>query len=75
MIKCYVGTKIIRAEPAEQAGKPGYTVYYPDGYTSWSPTAVFEIAYREITNHERQLIDMTTAEASVAAISDGGPDL
>ncbi len=74
MIKCYVGTKIIRAEPHKQDGKPGYRVYYPDAYTSWSPTEVFEVAYREITQHERQLIDMTDAEASIAAISDGDPE-
>lgn len=74
MIKCYVGTKVIRAEPHDQDGKAGYRVYYPDGYTSWSPKAVFEVAYREITQHERQLIDMTDAEASIAAISDGDPE-
>lgn len=28
----------------------GYKVVYPDGYTSWSPKAVFEEAYRETTN-------------------------
>lgn len=75
MIKCYVGTKIIKAEPASKDGQLGYTAYYPDGYTSWSPKDVFEIAYREITFHERQIIEMTDAETSVAAISDGGADL
>lgn len=52
-MKRYIGTKIIQAEPqakdygpTEQQGQPGYTVVYPDGYTSWSPAAAFEEAYR-----------------------------
>ncbi len=32
----------------EGEDKPGYTVVYPDGYTSWSPADVFEKAYIEI---------------------------
>ncbi len=54
-MKTYIGTKIIQAEPraknygpVEQQGQPGYTVIYPDGYTSWSPAAAFEAAYIEI---------------------------
>lgn len=53
-MKRYIGTKIIHAEPrikdygpTEQQGQHGYTVVYPDGYTSWSPAAAFEEAYRE----------------------------
>ncbi|TAM07238.1 MAG: DUF2829 domain-containing protein [Paraburkholderia sp.] len=49
----FIGTKIIHAEPraknygpSEQHGEPGYSVVYPDGYTSWSPKAAFEEAYR-----------------------------
>ena len=49
----YIGTKIIQAEPLtknydppETNGQPGYKVVYPDGYTSWSPAAAFEEAYR-----------------------------
>ena len=52
-MKRYIGTKIIQAEPrakdygpTEQQGQPGYTVVYPDGYTSWSPFTAFEEAYR-----------------------------
>lgn len=47
----FIGTKIIHAEPCaknygppEGHGQPGYTV--ADGYTSWSPAAEFEEAYR-----------------------------
>jgi hypothetical protein len=54
-VKTYIGTKIIQAEPreknygpVEQQGQPGYTVVYPDGYTSWSPAAAFEGAYIEM---------------------------
>lgn len=75
MLKCYIGTKIIKAEPCDRDSRAGYTVYYPDGYTSWSPKDTFEAAYREISFHERQLIEMTDAEASIAQISDGDPDL
>lgn len=53
-MKTYIGTKIINAEPQlknygppETHGQPGYKVVYPDGYTSWSPAAAFEEAYRE----------------------------
>lgn len=46
MMKTYIGTKIIQAEPAMKGETPGYFVKYPDGYTSWSPKAVFEEAYR-----------------------------
>ena len=35
----------------------GYKVIYPDGYISWSPKEQFEIAYREITNSEKGLIN------------------
>lgn len=72
--KAYVGTKIIQAQPADKDGKPGYTVLYPDGYASWSPKATFEAAYRLISHHERQIIEMTDAEAQISAISDGDPD-
>lgn len=55
-MKTYIGTKIIQAEPqaknygtTETHGQPGYKVVYPDGYTSWSPAAAFEEAYRETT--------------------------
>lgn len=42
----YIGTKEVTAWPAEKDGKPGYSVKYADGYTSWSPQAAFEEAYR-----------------------------
>jgi hypothetical protein len=75
MLKAYVGTKIIQAEPQQhQDGREGYSVIYPDGYSSWSPKETFEAAYREISFHERQLIEMTDLEAQVAQISDGDPD-
>ena len=35
----------------------GYLVIYPpDNYKSWSPKAVFDSAYREITDGELELI-------------------
>ena len=40
------------------AKKPqdGYKVMYPDGYISWSPKEQFEIAYREVTDSERNFL-------------------
>lgn len=71
-MESYVGCKIIHAEemnlddfnanfdrviPAsEHTSKEGYHVVYPDGYDSWSPKNVFEVAYRKITKSEKALI-------------------
>ncbi len=58
MLKTYIGTKIIQAEPALKEGETrtlGYRVIYPDGYVSWSPKAVFEEVYREITGAEASI--------------------
>ena len=68
--KLYVGAKLIRAYPMDEHSfikahrdgdttknfnRPGYLVKYPDGYISWSPKDVFENAYREVTDSEREL--------------------
>lgn len=56
-MKTYIGTKIIRAVPdKDKSGKDGYKVIYADGYESWSPKDVFEMAYREITSEEKSLL-------------------
>lgn len=52
-MKRYIGLKIIQGEPqGKDAGKDiaqdGYNVIYEDGYESWSPSAAFDKAYREI---------------------------
>ncbi len=47
-MKTYIGVKIIKAEPMEKDGKPGYKVKYKDGYESWSPKEIFESDYREL---------------------------
>ena len=68
----YIGCKIIQAEAMDldsfnekfnkvipapmHTSKEGYHVQYPDGYDSWSPKAVFENAYRMITNGEMAFI-------------------
>ena len=69
--KLYVGTKIITAVPYNHraflndikcindpsvADEEGYLVKYPDGYTSWSPKATFDDAYRELTKSEKTLL-------------------
>lgn len=61
MLKAYVGTKVILAEPMtlgeynthrgwqipadEDPSRPGYLIVYPDSYQSWSPKETFEDAY------------------------------
>lgn len=68
--KCFIGAKIIKARPMTHfeflrlKGKEipnhenelGYLVEYPDNYTSWSPKNVFDNAYREIQQSEKDLI-------------------
>jgi hypothetical protein len=69
--KVYIGAKLIRACPmnrldflARTGGigipgdslREGYCVKYPDGYTSWSPRATFEEAYRLVSDAEKKLI-------------------
>ena len=52
----FIGVKIISAEPQPAPtamgtypeGADGYKVVYEDGYISWSPTAIFDEAYRRI---------------------------
>ena len=68
--KLYIGSKLIRAHTMDECSflknfrgedvsnretRPGYKVTYPDGYVSWSPKETFEIAYREVTDAEREL--------------------
>jgi hypothetical protein len=65
---CYIGTKIVQAEPMDaatfgalhskspQGTGDGYVVVYEDGYTSWSPKETFEHAYRRVTDAEADLI-------------------
>lgn len=59
MTQQFIGVKLISAYEAKAPkqigvypeGSPGYTVDYPDGYSSWSPKEVFEKAYYPIGNH------------------------
>lgn len=51
----YIGTKIITAWHETRDGNEGYAVKYEDGYTSWSPKATFEAAYRVIEGAEQAL--------------------
>ena len=37
-------------------GQAGYKVVYADGYVSWSPKAVFEQAYREVSPEESKML-------------------
>ena len=44
-MKNYIVVKIVKAEPKEKNGVPGYAVKYPDGYVSWSPKETVEKAF------------------------------
>lgn len=53
--KVYYGTKRVEAWPETKSawpdaigGSEGYAVKYADGYTSWSPKAVFEAVYQPL---------------------------
>lgn len=45
----YYGTKRVTAWREAKDGENGYAVRYEDGYTSWSPQAVFDEAYQSVT--------------------------
>lgn len=65
-MKKYIGVKMISANPMnlgdynkyrgwqipedEDPERKGYLVKYEDGYESWSPETVFDVAYRRIDN-------------------------
>lgn len=68
--KLYIGCKIIKAEQMDECSflakfknedvanretRSGYLVIYPSGYKSWSPSEVFETAYREVVRGEVEL--------------------
>lgn len=70
--KLYIGSKLITARPLDECTflkevrqedvtnretREGYIVTYPDGYESWSPKETFEIAYREVTDSEKRLME------------------
>lgn len=48
MMKRYIGTKVILAEPMEKDGQDGFRVKYEDSYESWSPIGPFKKAYHLI---------------------------
>lgn len=80
MTQFYIGTKLVEAWPqtkvVKEEGKPdriedGYAVKYPDGYTSWSPKAVFEAAYLPMGNVVPTGSQADAAKVAAAAIASG----
>lgn len=71
MLKAYVQTRIVNAEEEYANGLSGYRVYDPNGSSYWMPALAFEPHHREITGQEREVLAMTTAEATISRISDG----
>lgn len=67
----YIQNFVVQAEPCLDAnGRQGYDVYYPDGRTHWMPVEDFEIHHRALDVRERMIMDMTSAEQLVMAVSD-----
>ena len=74
-MKAYIGTKIIAALPMtrktfeaqyrqnqqheDKDDEHGYVVRYPEGYVSWSPKRVFEASYREVTEDEKDNVNLS----------------
>ena len=69
-MRAYIGTKIVRAEPAEKLGQPGYKVVYADGYESWSPKDTFEASYRAVSVDEFNLVANPPEETRRLVIPD-----
>lgn len=71
-MRTYMGVKLIQAEKAMKDGKDGYTVIYPDGYTSWSPKEQFENAYLDLGEDPTKItvpvIDAMIAEVTVTKL-------
>ncbi len=72
-MKCYIGNLIVAAKSEVKDGQHGFNVIHEDGYATWIPQAKFQAKFRELSQHERQLLESTDAEHQVAAISDGDP--
>lgn len=67
-MKKYIGCKLLEAKPMtrgdyntfrgwtipenENPEDEGYLVEYPDGYISWSPKQIFEIAYLQVDDNK-----------------------
>ena len=73
MTQYYVGAKIVMAWAEEKDGKPGYAVKYEDGYTSWSPKAVFEEAYYATGNDREFTVGVLNAAKSAIVSAQQGP--
>lgn len=80
-MKTYIGVKVIEAWPqtekeafpdSDREDRPGYGVKYDNGrYTSWSPRAVFEEAYREVPDEDAESI-LLGARAEIERLANGG---
>ncbi len=69
-MQTYITTDIVTACPMQQDGKDGYLVYTAT-HSQWISRENFLDKYRPLTRHERTVLNMTPAEAQVAAISGG----
>ena len=73
--KQYIGTKMIKAtpktfiDPKTSAHREGYAVTYSDGYQSWSPKAVFEEHYAEMTNSDGTRITQQMVDDFISSYS------
>lgn len=48
MVKNYIGVLVVRAEPSDRNGKPGYRVLLASGAEFWTSKEKFEEEYRAL---------------------------
>lgn len=47
-MEIYVGVKIVKAEPKDKSGLPGYRVVNLEGEASWMPKDIFEATFQKL---------------------------
>lgn len=52
------GGDLCASPSARRDPKDGYKVMYPDGYVSWSPKIAFENSYREVSQSEKEMVNV-----------------
>ncbi len=72
-MRAFITSQIVTAEAmkAGRDGAAGFQVVNPDGFSHWVSEADFWRNHREISPHERTLLEQTDAEHQVSSISDG----
>lgn len=61
-VKKAIGIKAVLFWQEDRDGKEGYSVKYPDGYTSWCPKQAFEKAYVQVGDFGKEEVTDTICE-------------